>query len=69
MSDELKLGDVVKLKSSGPSMTVDAINPETGGVLCVWFEKGVQKSHVFAPHTLAQATLAGTVTVGNLRSR
>jgi uncharacterized protein YodC (DUF2158 family) len=42
-------GDVVKLKSGGPSMTVSNVDDygptgPTNGALCVWFEqvKGVQ---------------------------
>ena len=40
---DIKLGDLVMLKSGGPVMTVDAINTDifddskVTGVLCVWF--------------------------------
>jgi uncharacterized protein YodC (DUF2158 family) len=34
----LKIGDVVALKSGGPDMTVENID-EQGNVTCTWFEK------------------------------
>lgn len=34
---ELKIGDVVRLKSSGPKMTVAKPKDEHGLVYCVWF--------------------------------
>ena len=48
---EFKKGDVVRLKSGGPKMTVSSVgsHADTGGpeegVICVWFDvvKGVQK--------------------------
>ncbi len=36
MSDELKLGDVVELKSGGPKMTVNSPESEKA-VECKWF--------------------------------
>ena len=41
MTEKLKAGDVVRLKSDGPNMTVNAVN-EFGQVHCVWFV-GVQQ--------------------------
>ena len=59
MSSEFKKGDLVRLKSGGPQMTVDNIAPrsmmgESGeiGVWCVWFDKGKEMSSVFGPHVL-----------------
>lgn len=34
--DSFKVGDVVLLKSGGPSMTVSHVAPD-GSLLCVWF--------------------------------
>lgn len=36
---KFKAGDVVKLKSGGPHMTVDSYTA-SGKVVCVWFEDG-----------------------------
>ena len=38
---DFKLGDVVQLKSGGPSMTVEAISGND--VVCIWFDK--MKAH------------------------
>jgi uncharacterized protein YodC (DUF2158 family) len=35
--EELKVGDVVQLKSGGPEMTVEEIKP-SNNVSCVWFQ-------------------------------
>lgn len=46
-----KAGDVVRLKSGGPAMTIEKIG-QTGGheaVFCTWFEKNEQKRGHFAP--------------------
>jgi uncharacterized protein YodC (DUF2158 family) len=42
MSHGLRIGDVVRLKSGGPSMTVVALGgrAEPGVVDCVWFDRG-----------------------------
>lgn len=32
---ELKVGDVVRLKSGGPKMTVEEVRPTS--VVCIWF--------------------------------
>jgi uncharacterized protein YodC (DUF2158 family) len=53
----LKIGDVVILKSGGPPMTIHNIgdyspmgpNP---GVLCVWFDNSKKVEDVFNPATL-----------------
>ena len=41
MSDEFKIGDVVKLKSGGPKMTVEDISDvrSVKVILCSWFDK------------------------------
>jgi uncharacterized protein YodC (DUF2158 family) len=54
MPDEIKIGDIVHLKSGGPDMTVDDIAP--GGVVgsgpmsawCTWFDsKGEENKGTF----------------------
>lgn len=53
---DFKIGDVVVLKSGGPSMTIKEMG-EFGmvrekGAKCVWFEKNVSHEEVFALETL-----------------
>ena len=43
MAEEFKIGDVVKLKSGGPNMTVEVIGEQ--GVYCAWFDKSEKKEH------------------------
>jgi uncharacterized protein YodC (DUF2158 family) len=54
MPDEIKVGDVVQLKSGGPNMTVNEIGkPGMGGTgplsaWCSWFDsKGEEKKGTF----------------------
>jgi uncharacterized protein YodC (DUF2158 family) len=50
LTSEFKKGDVVRLKSGGPRMTVQDLGSFTGiedGVVCVWFENNKQQSAVF----------------------
>ena len=49
MTEDLQVGEVVRLKSGGPLMTIDHIGPQnmggkTNAALCSWFEtiKGKQ---------------------------
>ncbi len=54
MENELKVGDVVYLKSDGPTMTIEKIgkyNYETKAY-CSWFVEGEKKSDVFALEAL-----------------
>lgn len=53
------VGDTVKLKSGGPSMTIGAVGVplrsknDKDGILCVWFTAdGIEQSASFAPQTL-----------------
>lgn len=46
-----QLGDVVRLKSGGPPMTIGAID-DRGGILCEWFKDAELKSSYFASHSL-----------------
>ena len=51
-------GDVVRLKSGGPIMTVDKDNG-AGKLWCIWFVSGTEepKSSLFPPDTLEKVTL------------
>ena len=54
MSD-LKIGDVVQLKSGGPVMTIAEIRDYSSsrdGALCEWFDDKEKKNAVFALITL-----------------
>lgn len=51
--DEIKIGDIVRLKSGSPLMTVDSIeehghNTSVAKANCVWFEGTNQKKALFA---------------------
>ena len=59
--EPLKIGDVVKLKSGGPMMTVSGHNNgalnDYGYIGCIWFEAGTEttsilRSDVFPPACL-----------------
>ena len=49
---ELKVGDVVQLKSGGPKMTIADTKPNPAGILCTWFDKAEVKSSRFPPQSL-----------------
>jgi uncharacterized protein YodC (DUF2158 family) len=51
MADELKVGEVVQLKSGGPQMTIDQII-SGGKARWVWFEGPKRSEDVFALATL-----------------
>lgn len=51
-TEEIKLGDIVRLKSGGPAMTIDGIGREVGLVSnkycrCSWFEKNKHNAATF----------------------
>ena len=67
-SQKLKIGDVVKLKSGGPDMTVDVVT-SNANLGCVWFpEEHFDKveSYTFSPDSLQLVVVKphkkGTVT-------
>ena len=60
MSD-LKVGDVVRLKSGGPVMTVAKMGD--GYVICQWFDEKKMRRANFPPDALTTDTDGTTVTV------
>ena len=48
---DFKIGEVVQLKSGGPLMTVDNVDPHNM-INCVWFHEREKKSDVFPAATL-----------------
>jgi uncharacterized protein YodC (DUF2158 family) len=52
-----KVGDVVKLKSGGPAMTVEVVTKATEGhlVRCVWFDGAEAKRGTFPAAALEDA--------------
>jgi uncharacterized protein YodC (DUF2158 family) len=54
MADQFKAGDVIRLKSGGPKMTVTSVADEWGApmVYCVWFVGTKEQSGKFPPATL-----------------
>ena len=53
---QIKVGDVVKLKSGGPKMTVESTKSNPAGVLCTWFDNAEKKSSFFQPEALEPAS-------------
>lgn len=51
MAEQFKVGDIVKLKSSGPKMTVSGYNT-VGSVICRWFAGTESKTDTFPDASL-----------------
>lgn len=73
MADEaVMVGDVVRLKSGGPSMTVESevsavrgtggTFERRGGYRCVWFTNGSVSAEVFASNALEKVPPAAPTT-------
>ena len=52
MADEIKTGDVVRLKSGGPMMTVQEIVKGSDDLVCAWFLGDEDHSKAFARSAL-----------------
>lgn len=55
MESGFEIGDVVRLKSGGPLMTVSEVFP--GYVTCVWFLEGKPIAHDFDPRAVQSASI------------
>jgi uncharacterized protein YodC (DUF2158 family) len=55
---EFTQGDVVRLKSGGPDMTVEEIDAQ-GNVICVWFQGSLVKRQGFAAALLLKPNRGG----------
>lgn len=58
MADEFQVGEVVKLRSGGPAMSVEFLDDSITGqyVNCVWFESGEVKRNRFPTAALEKAS-------------
>ena len=55
-TEQIREGDLVKLKSGGPMMTVTGTR-EGGYLLCEWFDdKGTAQFATFQPHALRKVS-------------
>jgi uncharacterized protein YodC (DUF2158 family) len=63
----IEVGNVVRLNSGGPSMTVEEVLDD-GQVKCVWFDKTRERTRTFNVTMLQKTTPEqhGLVVVGNL---
>jgi uncharacterized protein YodC (DUF2158 family) len=53
---EFKQGDVVRLKSGGPDMTIEEIDAQ-GNASCIWFQGSLVKKQDFAAVLLLKPNL------------
>ena len=56
---ELKPGDVVRLRSGGPRMTVEKVEETAGAVICCYFVKKHLVRETFAPAVIQLIEEAG----------
>jgi len=68
MDQEFKAGDVVRLKSGGPAMTIEGIGKYGPGASkdnakCVWFDGKKRYEQVFELDTLSPASHTTSVRV------
>ncbi len=57
MSEEFKTGDIVKLKSGGPDMTIKSFSSTQGNsFICQWFAGKKLEQGFFKPDSLERAS-------------
>lgn len=54
MAQQWNVGDIVRVKSGGPSMTVEYVDRESDHVRCIWFDGSEAKTGSFAADALEQ---------------
>ncbi len=52
MSEQLKAGDIVQLKSGGPEMTILELTLDGKEFVCRWFDKSEPRTDTFPPESL-----------------
>lgn len=52
---QFKVGDVVKLRSGGPKMTISAARDNSGDYTCVWFKGASREVGYFKDEILMKA--------------
>lgn len=55
MEQQFNIGDVVVLKSGGPSMTIENLDRDSELVYCAWFDGKEKKVNSFPPGALERA--------------
>ncbi|WP_412549968.1 YodC family protein [Sinorhizobium meliloti] len=56
----IRIGEIVKLKSGGPNMTVISVHPEDGEIQTSWFAGATNKTAFFHPASLDVVKDAGS---------
>ena len=54
---EFKIGDIVRLKTGGPEMTVEAVDLRTAEVQCTWLVDNLLHRSRFKSFAVREATL------------
>lgn len=69
-TEEFKIGDVVRLKSGGPDMTVVSLNENSmthkGQIKCQWFEKNRPQDSIFPSAALEKVDEDAGFSIGVL---
>lgn len=58
MASDITVGILVMLKSGGPDMTVESIQPEEGWAMCSWFEGSKPMKQAFQLTSLTRSGVA-----------